>query len=167
MAARTPAPGGGASAAFACALAAALVEMAAAFTPGRDDTARHARDLRTRAIQLAEDELHAYQPVLEARRLPREDPDRADRIKAAEAEASDSPLAIAAAAAEVAERASELARNGNRNLTGDAVAGALLAEAADQSAARLVAINLTDGPAVNAADVFSRRSQISRDAALR
>lgn len=166
MAARTPAPGGGTSAACACALAAALVEMAAAFTSEREDTADRARELRARSLELAAVELHAYEPVLAALRLPREDPDRAGRIKAAQTEASESPLAIAAAAAEVAELAGELALSGNRNLTGDALAGALLAEAAAQSAARLVGINLIEGPAVTAAAEFARRAQMGREAAL-
>jgi len=155
-------------AASACALAAALVEMAAAFapSPGGDDPAGRAALLRERAVELAEIELHAYEPVLAALRLPREDPERATRIEAAENEASRSPLAIAEVGAELAELAAELARTGNPNLSGDAVAGALLAEAGAQAAARLVAINLTGGSAVEEAAEFARRALAARTAAL-
>jgi formiminotetrahydrofolate cyclodeaminase len=87
-------------------------------------------------------------------------------VSDAEAEASKSPLEIARVAADLAELAAELATNGNPNLKGDAIAGALLAEAAAQSAARLVAINLTDGPVVYEAAAFAARAGAARDRAL-
>jgi methenyltetrahydrofolate cyclohydrolase len=153
-------------AATACALAAALVEMAARFTPGGDGAARGAAALRERALELAEVELHAYEPVLEALRLPREDPERAARVAAAQTKASRSPLEVARIGAEVAERAAELARSGNSNLSGDAIAAALLGAAAAQAGARLVAINLTEGSAVEEASELARRAGLARDHAL-
>ncbi len=140
--------------------------MAAAFSPDREETARRARELRARALELAEIELDAYEPVLEALRLPRDDPDRAARVDEARATASESPLAIARVSAELAELAAELARAGNQNLAGDAIAGALLAEAAAQAAARLAAINLPEGSAVREAAELARRAQAAREAAL-
>jgi methenyltetrahydrofolate cyclohydrolase len=166
IAARTPAPGGGSTAATATAFAAALVQMAANFTDIPDKAFARAGQLRTRALELAEVELHAYEPVLEALRLPREDPERAARVRAAEDEASRSPLEIAEIAAEVAELAAGLAQRGNPNLSGDAIAGALLAEATAQAAARLVAINLTEGPAVEQAAEHATRARAARDRAL-
>jgi formiminotetrahydrofolate cyclodeaminase len=152
--------------ATATALAAALVEMAANFTAGVAPEFERAGELRTRALKLAEIELHAYEPVLEALRLPREDPERADRVSAAQVEASKSPVEIARVAADLAELAAEVATNGNPNLRGDAIAGALLAEAAAQAAARLVAINLTDGPEVEEAAGHARRAGAARERAL-
>jgi len=140
--------------------------MAAAFSPDREEAAGRARDLQARALELAEIELHAYEPVLEALRLPRDDPRRAERVGAARTGASESPLAIAEVGAELAELAAGLARTGNQNLAGDAIAGALLAEAAAQAAARLVAINLTDGPAVTEAADLARRALAARSDAL-
>jgi formiminotetrahydrofolate cyclodeaminase len=140
--------------------------MAAAFTPDRDEHGRRARELRARALELADVELHAYKPVLEALRLPREDPERAARVDAARATASRSPRAIAEVGAELAELAADLARTGNRNLAGDAIAGALLAEAAAQAAARLAAINLTEGSTVREAAELARRAEAAREAAL-
>lgn len=166
VAARTPAPGGGSCAAFAAAIAASLVEMAARFADGRATLVDRAGELRTRALELAEIELHAYERVLEALRLPREDPERAARVKAARTEASQSPLEIARVSAELAELAAEIAHTGNHNLAGDAIAGALLAEAAAEAAARLVAINLTDGPAVTEATELARRALAARERAL-
>jgi methenyltetrahydrofolate cyclohydrolase len=140
--------------------------MAAAFSPDRDEVERRARGLRGRALGLAETELRAYEPVLEALRLPRDDPERGERVDAARVKASESPLAIAEVGAELAELAADLARTGNQNLVGDAIAGALLAEAAAQAAARLVAINMTDGWAVAQAAELGRRAQAARDDAL-
>jgi formiminotetrahydrofolate cyclodeaminase len=166
IAARTPAPGGGSTAATATALAASLVEMAASFTGDLDPQFQRAGELRTRALELAEIEMHAYEPVLDALRLPREDPERAERVSAAQTEASKSPLEIARVAADLAGLAAELATNGNPNLTGDAIAGALLAEAAAQAASRLVAINLTEGPVVEEAAEHAVRAHAARDRAL-
>ena len=147
-------------------MAASLVQMAAQFTPDREPTAERAEELRARALELAEIELHAYEPVLEALRLPLEDPERDIRVSAASDEASRSVLEIAGVGAELAELAAELARTGNPNLAGDAIAGALLAEASAQAAARLVSINLTDGPAVREATDLALRAQVAREEAL-
>ena len=156
VAAATPAPGGGSAAGWACALGAGLVEMTARFTLGRSDLAdRHERmakiaeqavELRRRAGELAERELHAYEPVLEALRLPTSDPARPARLDAALSQAAETPLEIARVAGEVATLALEAARDGPEHLRGDAVTGLLLAEGACQAAAQLVRINLAGMP---------------------
>ena len=102
VAGATPAPGGGTSAAFAFALGAALVEMSAGLA-GETGAASRACELRGQALELAERELSSYAPVLEAARLPRDDPSRAVRLEEALLEASRTPLAIAEGAAEGAE----------------------------------------------------------------
>lgn len=145
LAQATPAPGGGSASAVTCALAAGLIEMAAGF--GGDELAgagRRAGELRTRALELAELELSAYEPVLAALRAPADDPGRGERLVAARSEASRSPLAIALVGAELAELAVQAQRDGSRHLEGDATAAALLAEGACRAAARLVEINLKD-----------------------
>jgi formiminotetrahydrofolate cyclodeaminase len=150
VAAPTPAPGGGSSAACTAALAAALVEMAARLADGSDlppETADRAGALRARALELAERELSSYEPVLAALRLPADDPARAERLRAALLEASRSPLAIAEAAAEVAGLGVEVARASSPSVRGDALTGTLLAESAAVAAATLVAINLAGQPA--------------------
>jgi methenyltetrahydrofolate cyclohydrolase len=165
VAARTPAPGGGSATASTCALAAALVEMAARFA-GDWGMAHRVRELRERALELAEIELTAYEPVLGALRTARDDPERPARLAAARTEASQSPLEVAQLGAEVAELGAAIAHAGNPNLAGDAIAGALLAEAAAQASARLVAINLTDGPMVSQAAEFAGQARAARDRAL-
>jgi formiminotetrahydrofolate cyclodeaminase len=145
VAARTPAPGGGAGSAVGCALAAALTEMAARFAD-LDEAAARAGALRARGLALAEADLEAYAPVLAAFRLPADDPGRADVIRAASSAAADVPLEIAEAAAEVAALAREVAAAGKPGLRGDALAGADLAAGAARAAARLVELNLADVP---------------------
>jgi formiminotetrahydrofolate cyclodeaminase len=153
VAAATPAPGGGSSAAVVCAVAAGLVQMVAGFTlahDAEDDEMRAIHDraerLRAEAAELAELELHAYAPVLEAMRRSRDDPGRAHAIDAALSEAAESPLAIARAAAAVAELAAQAVRRSRPHLRGDAITGVLLAEAAVAAATRLAVINLESRP---------------------
>lgn len=156
VAAATPAPAGGSAAGWTCALAAGLVEMTARFTLGRADQADHhermatiaeqSAELRRRAGEFAEHELRAYEPVLEALRLPMTDPARPARLDAALSQAAQTPLEIARVAGEVATLALEAARDGPEHLRGDALTGLLLAEGACQAAARLVRINLAGMP---------------------
>jgi formiminotetrahydrofolate cyclodeaminase len=142
----TPAPGGGSSAAFALALAAALVEMSAGLA-GDTGAASRAGQLRANALELAERELSAYAPVLEAARLPRDDPSRAVRLEEVLLEASQTPLAIAEGAAEAAELGAAVAHTSSPHVRGDAVTGVLVAEATAAAAATLVEINLERQPA--------------------
>jgi formiminotetrahydrofolate cyclodeaminase len=147
VAAPTPAPGGGSSAGIACALAAALVEMAAGIGDPVGADAARARALRARALELAEQELSSYAPVLEARRLRADDPARPARIAAALEEASAVPREIAAVAAEIVVLAQRVGAEVSAAVRGDAETGRLLAEAAGTAAALLVATNERDAPA--------------------
>lgn len=154
VAARTPAPGGGSAAAWSCALGAGLVAMAASFAPAVGTAPgpmalvhAEAERLRAAALELAEGELVSYAPVLAALRLARDDPARPARLRAALADASAAPLEIARVGSAVAELAVEVATDGSAHLRGDALAGALLAEAGCRAAACLVELNLRDAPA--------------------
>jgi len=148
VAAATPAPGGGSSAAVTAALAAALVEMSAGLA-GSSATVERAGALRARALRLAEEEMSSYAPALEAR----DDHER----ELALAAASEPPTDIAEVAAEVAELGVEVASSSSPSVRGDALTGVVLAEAAASAAFRLVEINVGSGP------VFER----AREAELR
>jgi formiminotetrahydrofolate cyclodeaminase len=144
VAACTPAPGAGSATAWAGALAAALLQMAAAYA-GDEAVVGRAAELRAELLAAGEQELDAYEPVLEARRLPAGDPTRAQTLKEALVRASEPPRAIARAAAEVAELAASVASESRPDLAGDALAGEVLATAAARAAATLVDINLASG----------------------
>jgi len=163
IAAATPAPGGGSTAAVTCALAAALVEMSAGPPHPR------AAALQARALELADEDLGSYARVLEAERLPADDATRPERVRAALSAASDTPLAIAAVGCEVAELAAEVARGARVHVEGDAAAAALLAEAATRAAARLVELNLAGAPddvRLRTAGEYASRAWAARTAAV-
>jgi formiminotetrahydrofolate cyclodeaminase len=146
-----PTPGGGAAAACAGALAAALAGMAARFSargavgPGRFDAlSGQASALSARCLRLADDDADAYAGYVAATRIPRE-PDpriRKQALRAALGSAAEVPLELAGTAAGLARLAEQLARTGNRHLRSDAVTAALLAAAVAGSAAIFVADNL-------------------------
>ena len=157
--------------------------MAAAFGVGRADLApAHKRlseigarssELRATALEQGELELHSYEPVLAALRLPTDDPCRAERLASALSDASAAPLAVARAGAELAQLAAEVTSLGSQHLTGDARAGLLLAEAACQAATGLVEINLgglraddDDDERVAEATELARRAAVARAEAL-
>lgn len=148
LAAQTPAPGGGTAAAIAVALAAALVEMSSAFDTSISARARgvRAESLRARALELADVDLDAYGPVLEALRMPDESPQREQRLAASLAAAAGPPLTIAGIGSQVAALAAESATQGSPHLVGDAVVAAELADGATRAAAHLVRLNLAESP---------------------
>jgi formiminotetrahydrofolate cyclodeaminase len=109
-----------------------------------DEIAGRAAVLRAQLLEAGDADLRLYKPVLTAMRLPANDFTRSERLQNALSAASDPPLAIARAAAEVTQLAASVAANSKPSLRGDALAGAALAEAAVRAAARLVEINLRD-----------------------
>jgi methenyltetrahydrofolate cyclohydrolase len=134
VAARTPAPGGGAVAAMTAASAAALVSMAARFSD-QDPLAKTGDELRARLTQLATDDAKAYTAVLTTKGEARRE---ALRI------ATEVPRNIAATATKVAALAHTLVEHGNPRLIGDARVAELMAEAASKAAQVLVEINTAE-----------------------
>jgi methenyltetrahydrofolate cyclohydrolase len=151
-----PAPGGGAAAALGGALGAALVQMTANLTIGRprlaavqdqaQAIASAAGELRERLAQLGDADTAAFEKVSAAYKLPREtDTDKAARsaaIQAALQVAASVPLETAQACAAVLAIAEEAAPILNSAVISDVLVGALLAQAALESAALNVEINL-------------------------
>ena len=154
MASDEPAPGGGAATAVAVALTAGLSGMSA--RPSADylvyatELAERADRLRRRVAPLAQEDATAYGHVLAAYRNQHAGAPVGlwERIRTALSAPPTCRWPIAEAGAEVAAR---LAREGNPNLRGEAVATALLAEAGVRAAAVLVEINTTAG------DIFDDR----------
>nr|MBA2552652.1 cyclodeaminase/cyclohydrolase family protein [Geodermatophilaceae bacterium] len=151
----------GAVAAVVTAMAAGLVAMAGRFADPVKipvDLVDRAEALRARAGPLADADAAAYGGYLAATRLPRE-PDPSARTEAmarALSEAIDVPLAILETAAAVADLGRQLLLDGNPRLHGDAAAGVLLAAAAAETTALLVAENLVGSPA----DPRARRAAV-------
>jgi formiminotetrahydrofolate cyclodeaminase len=126
------------------ALAAALGEMVANLTLGREKyadaeaTLRPARDrltvLRADLLDAAAADEAVYQSYRNAAILPRTSDDeksvRTDAMQRALIAATDVPLGVARSAREAAEILSTVAREGNPHVRSDAALAALLAEAA-------------------------------------
>lgn len=149
-------PGGGAAAALAGAMGAALVSMVANLTIGRpkyaavEEEMQHilaaAEAARVELTALAELDARVFDRVMEAYRLPKETEEqkarRQEAIQAALKEATEVPLRVAEEAVRVLELAHKAAEKGNVNVISDAGAGAVLADAALETAALNVAINV-------------------------
>lgn len=146
-----PEPSSGSAAAVAAAMAASLVVLVARASrswPEGAGVAAQARALRVRLVALAEEDAASYAAVLGAMRLPRTLPaeERDAALGLALVRAAEVPLAIASAAADVAELAALAAAQGKHELAPDAVAAAALAEGAARGAAWLVEVNLASSP---------------------
>ena len=151
-------PGGGAGAALAGALGAALAAMVCNFTIGRrkfesvepEMRALLARSdqIRDELLELVESDARAYDAYLEAAGLPKDDPAREAKLQEAVIGAIHVPLRAAVLAADVLALAEPLAERGNPRLVSDAGVAAILADAALQAAALNVRANypsLRDG----------------------
>jgi methenyltetrahydrofolate cyclohydrolase len=174
-----PAPGGGAAAALTGALGAALVQMTANLTIGRpklaavEDQARGietaAGALRGRLAQLGDADAAAFEQVSAAYRLPRDgDADKAARssaIQAALQVAASVPLDTARACASVLELAEAAAPILNSAVISDVMVGALLAQAALESAAVNVEINLAGMTDASSAQRLADELDRARDGA--
>ena len=159
-----PTPGGGAAAALAGAMGAALVEMTASLTVGRPRFAAveaeaqailaEAGGLRRRLMEHVEADARAYEQVMAAYRLPKatdeEKARRGEAIQAALVAAAEEPLEAARDCAAVLPLAERSAPILNPQVVSDVRVGAILAHAGLEGAAENVEVNLammTDEPA--------------------
>jgi len=140
LAARTPTPGGGSAAALAGAMAAALVVMVARLTIGRKAyadvsdraaaIAAEAESIRQAMRLLVDQDAAAYNDVIAAFAVPKDDPSRAQQIDRALRQAAEPPLALARGAARLAALAHEITAIGNTNARSDGRVASALARAA-------------------------------------
>jgi formiminotetrahydrofolate cyclodeaminase len=156
LAGASPEPGGGSVAALTGALAAGLVTMVTALTLGKEkfaavqadvaNIAKRAEKLRAELAAFITADAEAYAQVAAAMKMPRDNEvqkkERNGILQAALKGAATVPLQIAEAAAAVARLSLPAAEKGNPNAVSDAGVAVLLAEAAAQSAALNVKINL-------------------------
>jgi formiminotetrahydrofolate cyclodeaminase len=155
LAAKIPAPGGGAVAALHAAQGAALVAMVARYTTRAKDAAHRAvidsiiaaaDSSRERALALADADTAAFTAVGAAYKLPKsteaETAVRAEAITAALLQAARVPAAVVAEATEVVSLATELLPIGNPNVVTDIGAAAAAARAAATSSQLNIAINV-------------------------
>jgi len=156
LASADPTPGGGSVAALVGALGAALISMVTNLTLGKErysnvqdavaEIKERSEGLRKSLEELITLDSVAYGAVAVAMKLPKDTEaqkkEREHVLQAALAGAADVPLRVAEAAADVARLSRPAAEKGNVNAVSDAGVAVLLADAAAQSAALNVKINL-------------------------
>jgi formiminotetrahydrofolate cyclodeaminase len=145
-----------------------LLELVAGLA-GDSEAAVRAAVLRGQLLGAGERELCSYETVLAALRLPAGDPSRKEVLDAALSAASEAPLAIVRATAEVADLAASVFDLSKVAVRADAVASVLLAEAAGRAAARIVETNLSgraDDPRLIEIGGLTRRAAAARERVL-
>jgi formiminotetrahydrofolate cyclodeaminase len=179
LASSAPAPGGGAAAALAGALGAALVEMVAHLTAGKKryagvepltrDALQRAAALRARLQDAVDDDAQAYAAVSHAYGLPRDSEaqkaERTEAIQAALIRAAAAPLEAASACSQVLALCEETAGSLNANVISDVMVAALLAHAALEAALVNVEVNrLLLADATRQAVLLQQREQARQGA---
>ncbi|HJY98199.1 MAG TPA: cyclodeaminase/cyclohydrolase family protein [Patescibacteria group bacterium] len=134
-----PTPGGGATAAITAATAAALVEMVANLTKeeGIKSLVEKARELKDRLLQLADEDVAAFDRVMVAYRSKDK-----SQIKSALVGATAVPEETKKYALKVEEMARIVEKEGNKNAVSDARTAIYLAQAAQKSAQENIDINI-------------------------
>lgn len=155
LASAAPTPGGGGASAYAGALAAALASMVGNLTVGKktyadvEDEVRASLArldaLRARLMELVDEDARAFEPLAAAYRLPKATPEEQAAKNAALQQAlvgaSDVPLAIMRAVADVVDEADYLAHHGSKMARSDAGVAAAFARAASDGASLNIFIN--------------------------
>jgi len=153
----TPTPGGGSVAALSGALAAALSSMVAGLTLGRskyedvwpemEEVREQAEEQMLELQELIDRDAEAYNRVMAAFKMPKDDQvqkeQRKQAIQEATLKAAQVPLQTLRVAASVADLLKAVAVKGNPNCITDAGVGGQLMQAAAKGAACNVRINLS------------------------
>ncbi len=156
LASDSPAPGGGSVSALAGSLGASLVVMVAHFTAGRSaseeqerrtqDHLKEARRLRQLLQENVDGDTVAYNQVIKAYRMPKENGEektaRSRAIQEALQEATRFPLQVARNALELLQLCPWAVAEGNPNTWSDAAVAALMAQSGIEGALANVYINL-------------------------
>jgi len=151
LASAAPVPGGGGAAALVGALGAALCSMAGSLTLGRKKYAQVEPDIRrmlvkgeqvrTRLLELVDEDAAAFEPLSRAYSIPKEDSSRATVLEQATLSACTAPLEMMEQCAAAAELLEEMLEKGSVMLISDVGCGALCCRAALESAALNVFVN--------------------------
>ncbi|WP_448375333.1 cyclodeaminase/cyclohydrolase family protein [Fervidobacterium sp.] len=149
---KTPVPGGGAVGAVAAALAGALNSMVANLTLGKkkyenyegimQEVLENMELIVERSLKLSTEDVNAFDKVMSAFKLPKEDPDRENKIQSALKEAIRTPYELIEQARDILKYSEIVAKWGNQNAVSDAFSAAELARAACKIGEYNVMINL-------------------------
>lgn len=173
LASDSPAPGGGSAAAYAGVLAASLGTMVANLSAHKKgweekhsffvDWAVKGQNGRVNLLRLVDEDTHAFNSMMEAFRMPKEnEADKKSRtlaIQRATRRAIESPLNIMREAYAQFELLDSMAREGNPNSVSDAGVGASCALAAVEGGYLNVLINLSGIKKKEKADAYKAEAE--------
>jgi len=150
----SPAPGGGSVSALAASMGAALAAMVAMISHTKkgfeskhdklDTIAIRAQRLKDQLLSAVDADTAAFDRLLEAIRMPKDDPARDAAIANATVTATEVPLGVLECCPEVIELCREVARIGLQASLSDAGVGGQMARAAAAGAYQNVCINLAN-----------------------
>jgi len=157
LASDSPAPGGGTVAALSGAVGASLVSMVCNLTRGKEKykdvqeeikkVLRRSEQLRKQLMELVDMDTMAFNEVMKALKMPRENDvekeKRKQALQNAFKKAASVPLDTARKCIEVLDTALVVAEKGNQNSITDSAVSALMADAGVRSAILNVKINLS------------------------
>ena len=168
LAAKVSVPGGGGAAAYVGALSMALCSMAGNFTTGKKKYAQYeeelqailkeAEDIRTRLLDLVEEDAKMFEPLSVAYSIPKEDPQRVEKLEKATLDAIAPPLEMMRQIKRVIELLERMKEIGSVIMISDVGCGAALAGAALKSASLNVFINTKSLQDRDKADSFEQEA---------
>jgi formiminotetrahydrofolate cyclodeaminase len=162
IAAKTPAPGGGAVAGLTGATAAALAQMVVSYSftkklaPHHDELRgidKQLTDSRALCLQLAEEDAAAYERVSTLQKLPEDHPQRLAELDDAVQAATRFPLSAMAASVDLLRLLERMPTITSQYLRSDLAIAVILAHAATRAADWNVRVNL---PSIEDRDLASR-----------
>ena len=151
LAAKEPVPGGGGAAALCGALSSALGSMVINYTLGKKKYAGYEAELSAllgecgslimRFLELIDEDAEAFEPLSRAYGIPKDDPEREEKLELCLKNAASAPLEMARLAARTTEISAVLCEKGSTLMISDAGCAAALAKAAAECAALNVKVN--------------------------
>lgn len=170
LASDAPVPGGGGAAALAGALAVSLGAMAGRLSAGRkkqeeerlalEERIEIADALRQRLIALIDWDAAGFAPLAQAYSLPKDDPERKEKLRAASLRACEAPIEMLRCCGETARLLAELRERVSPLLLSDVGCAAALCRGALEAAAMNVWVNtrsLAEDPEARALNAEVRR----------
>lgn len=151
LASKKPVPGGGGASALVGAIGVALASMVGVYTIGKEKykdvegeiiaLTGEAESIRTRLLELIDEDAKAFEPLSEAYKLKKDDPDREEILEKATVNALKAPFEIVKEVAKALDIIRIMQLKGSKMLLSDAGCAAAMCEASIESAAMNVYIN--------------------------
>lgn len=151
LSSKNPTPGGGVVAALSGVIAASLIEMVGNLTVGKKGyeskegairkILKDTEETKKKLLKLLDEDTKAFEKVMEAYRMEKENPSRKEKIKKALNYAIDVPMEVRKLSKDLESYAVKISKIGNKNALSDAATAIHLSQAAQKSALENIKIN--------------------------